>query len=76
MLLFPFDHQPRTRLICGPNTIDRVGELAVRFGGRSVLLVTARALWPRTRGHVKKTEAAGLRVTLLTRHARTHDPMR
>ena len=37
---FAFDHQPRTRLVFGCGTLDRVGELAQELGGRRVLLVT------------------------------------
>lgn len=36
----PFDYQPRTRLVYGVNTVDRVGELAAELGGKRVLLVT------------------------------------
>lgn len=35
-----FDYQPRTRLIFGVNTVDRVGELAAELGGKRILLVT------------------------------------
>ncbi len=36
----PFDYQPRTRLVYGVNTVDRVGELAAELGGKRILLVT------------------------------------
>ncbi|HEY1172133.1 MAG TPA: iron-containing alcohol dehydrogenase [Verrucomicrobiae bacterium] len=35
-----FDFQPRTRLVYGVNTVDRVGELAAELGGKRILLVT------------------------------------
>lgn len=35
-----FDYQPRTRLVFGVNTVDRVGELAAELGGKRILLVT------------------------------------
>ena len=35
-----FDFQPRTRVVCGPNTIDRLGELASEIGTRRALVVT------------------------------------
>jgi alcohol dehydrogenase len=38
--LRPFDHQPRTRLIFGVNSVERVGELAREMGSKKVLLVT------------------------------------
>ncbi len=40
MLLHPFDHQPRTRLIFGNGTLTRVGELARELGGTRVLVVS------------------------------------
>lgn len=36
----PFDFQPRTRLIFGVNTVERVGELASELAARRLLLVT------------------------------------
>ena len=35
-----FDHQPRTRLVFGPGTVERTGELARQLGLKKVLLVT------------------------------------
>ena len=35
-----FDHQPRTRLIFGVDSVDRVGELAREIGAKRVLLVS------------------------------------
>src|SRR5437016_2345818 len=61
----PFDHQPRTRLIFGVNSIDRLGELASEFG-KSILLVTDPGLV--AAGHVEQAQrslkSAGLRVTI------------
>ncbi len=59
-----FDYQPRTRLIFGPDTIERVGELARDLGGRRALLVTDRGIV--SAGHAGRAvgflEAAGLQV--------------
>lgn len=59
-----FDYQPRTRLIFGPDTLDRVGELAREIGGRRALLVTDRGIV--SAGHAGRAvgliEAAGLQV--------------
>jgi alcohol dehydrogenase class IV len=38
--LVEFDYQPRTRIIFGLNTVERVGELAGELGAKRVLLVT------------------------------------
>jgi alcohol dehydrogenase len=35
-----FDHRPRTRIVFGVDTVERVGELAVEIGMKKVLLVT------------------------------------
>jgi len=35
-----FDHQPRTRIVFGEGTLQRVGELARELGGTRVLVVT------------------------------------
>ena len=43
-VLSPFDYRPRTRVVFGPNTIERVGELAKEVGARQVLLVTGRGI--------------------------------
>jgi len=39
-VLARFDHQPRTRLVFGPGTAERTGELARQLGLKKVLLVT------------------------------------
>ncbi len=42
--LAPFDYQPRTRLVFGVDSVDRVGEFAKELGAKSVLLVTDRGI--------------------------------
>ena len=64
----PFDLRPRTRVVFGAGTLDRVGELARELGGRRVLVVSdpdidavgypARA--------AASLEAAGLTSTVFT----------
>jgi alcohol dehydrogenase len=60
-----FDHQPRTRLVFGADTLERVGELARELGGKHALLVTDRGI--AKAGHPARAigflEAAGLHVT-------------
>ena len=34
------DFQHRTRFVCGPNTVDRLGELASELGGTRALVVS------------------------------------
>ncbi len=64
-----FDHQPRTRLIFGAGSVERVGELARELGGRSVLIVTDAGIV--TAGHAQRVEhslqAAGLGVVIYDR---------
>ena len=36
----PFDFQPRTRVVFGAGSLERLGELAKSLGGRRVLLVS------------------------------------
>ncbi len=61
-----FDYQPRTGLVFGANTVERVGDLARELGGRTVLVVTDRGIV--TAGHAQRVErllqAAGLRVVI------------
>jgi alcohol dehydrogenase len=61
-----FDHQPRTRLVFGTNSIERIGELARETGSRKVLLVTDAGIV--TAGHSERVRtnlaAAGLDVTI------------
>jgi alcohol dehydrogenase len=65
MLSAGFDFQPRTRVVFGADTLERVGELARDLGGRHALLVTDKGL--AAAGHPARAigflEAAGLRVT-------------
>lgn len=62
----PFDYQPRTRVVFGAGTVDRLGKLARELGGRQVLLVSDPGLV--AAGHAKRAgtalAAAGLRVVL------------
>jgi alcohol dehydrogenase len=61
-----FDFQPRTRVVFGADTLERVGELARDLGGRRALLVTDRGL--AAAGHPSRAisflEAAGLQVAI------------
>ena len=64
--LIGFDHQPRTRLVFGNDSVERVGELAKDIGAKKILLVTdpgivAAGHAPRVR---KLLEAAGLHVAV------------
>src|ERR1039458_9481254 len=63
--LAPLDYQPRTRVVFGVNSIERVGELAKSLGARRVLLVTDRGIV--AAGHAGRVRAllvaAGLHVT-------------
>ena len=60
-----FDHQPRTRLVFGAGSVERVGELAREIGARNVLLVTDPGLV--AAGHAEHVQrnlrAAGLKIT-------------
>lgn len=66
--LVPFDFDPRTRVVYGSGTIDRVGELSREIGGTRVLVVSdpgiARA------GHVdravERLSEAGLQSAVFT----------
>ena len=64
-----FDHHPRTRLIFGANTVERVGQLARELGARRALIVTDAGIV--TAGHAQRVEAflmaAGLGVVLYDR---------
>ncbi len=61
-----FDYQPRTRLVCGADTLDRVGELARELGAARALLVTDAGIV--AAGHAARAvtflEAAGLQVEI------------
>src|SRR5437867_13418175 len=61
-----FDHQPRTRLVFGVNSVDQAGALAREIGAKSVLLVTDPGIV--AAGHVERVrrslEAAGLELAI------------
>ena len=38
--MIPFDYQPRTRIVFGADTIERLGELAGELGARRALVVS------------------------------------
>jgi alcohol dehydrogenase len=63
--LAPLDYQPRTRVVFGVNSIERVGELAKSLDARRILLVTDRGIV--AAGHAGRVRAlmvaAGLQVT-------------
>ena len=64
--LVPFDFQPQTRVLFGPGTVDRLGELACQLGAARVLLVTDKGL--ARAGHeqhgIEALSRAGLEVTV------------
>jgi alcohol dehydrogenase len=63
--LAAFDYQPRTRVVFGVNSIERVGELAKSLVAKRVLLVTDRGIV--AAGHAGRVRAllvtAGMQVT-------------
>jgi len=63
--LAALDYQPRTRVVFGVNSIERVGELAKSLDARRVLLVTDRGIV--AAGHAGRVRAllvaAGMQVT-------------
>lgn len=65
-LLTPFDYEPRTRVVFGPGSVDRLGELACGLNAKRVFLVTDQGL--AAAGHEKHgvdaLTAAGLHVTV------------
>ncbi len=67
--MIAFDHQPRTRLVYGPDSIERVGALTRETGARRILLVTDPGIV--AAGHAARVEsylqAAGLEVFLFER---------
>ena len=64
-----FDFVPRTRLVFGAGTVERVGELAAELGGKRILLVTDPGLVKAGHAaHVQESLAkAGLHVSLFDR---------
>lgn len=65
LALARFDYQPRTRIVFGVNSVERVGELAKGLGANHVLLVTDRGIVAAGHAHrvSKLLETAGLKVT-------------
>src|SRR5688500_4352608 len=66
--LAAFDHQPRTRIIFGVDTIERLGEFARELGLKKVLLVTDPGIVKA--GHADRAaqvlNKAGLAVTVFS----------
>ena len=62
-----FDFNPKTRVIFGPGSVARVGELAKELGVRKILLVTDPGIVAAGHAdHVKQLlEAAGLAVAVV-----------
>jgi alcohol dehydrogenase len=64
--LASFDYHPRTRMVFGVNTVERVGELAKNLGAKRVLLVTDSGIV--AAGHAarvrQKLEEQGMTVTV------------
>src|SRR5207247_3929788 len=62
----PFDHRPRTRIVFGVDSVERVGELAREIGAKKILLVTDRGLVAAGHAeHVRRNlETAGLKATI------------
>jgi alcohol dehydrogenase len=62
--LASFDYRPRTRLVFGVNSVERVGELAGELGAKKILLVTDRGIV--AAGHAARVgrllETAGMTV--------------
>jgi alcohol dehydrogenase len=66
MMLDSFDSMPRTRLVFGAGTLDRLGHLSAELGAHRVLLVTDRGIV--AAGHAGRAvallKAAGLEVAV------------
>jgi alcohol dehydrogenase len=60
----PFDFQPRTRMVFGPDKIDTLGELAGELGARRALVVTDPGIV--AAGHVERGVAALTRAGIET----------
>lgn len=54
--MIPFDYQPRTRIVFGPDKIDTLGALAGELGARRVLLVSDPGIV--RAGHVERAMAS------------------
>ena len=57
-----FDHQPRTRLVFGEGTVDRLGQFARELGARRVLLVTDPGIV--AAGHAERAQRSLLAANL------------
>lgn len=73
--MVPFDFQPRTRVISGPDTIERTGALARDLGFRRSLLVADQGIV--RKGHAatvrRSLEAAGVSVTIFSQFGENPD---
>ena len=65
-MISSFDHHPRTRILFGPGTIERLGKVARELQAKRVLLVTDKGV--EAAGHLDRArrslEAAGLAAIL------------
>jgi len=65
-LLSPFEYDAKTRVVFGPGSVNRLGELAAELGGRRIFVVTDKGL--KRAGHEERAigslRAAGLDVAL------------
>ena len=72
MTSYDFDWTPRTRLVCGWGSLERLGTIARELGGRRVLVVTDAGLV--AAGHVARAEAILARAGLaVVRFAGVHE---
>jgi len=62
--MIPFDYQPRTRVVFGPNKVDSLGELAGELGARRALLVSDPGII--AAGHAERGLAAMRRAGIET----------
>ncbi|MBI5775447.1 MAG: iron-containing alcohol dehydrogenase [Verrucomicrobia bacterium] len=62
--LMAFDSQPRTRLVFGADSVERIGELARKLGGQRVLVVTDKGIV--RAGHLERVQRALHRARLDT----------
>ncbi|MEQ8788119.1 MAG: iron-containing alcohol dehydrogenase [Pirellulaceae bacterium] len=62
----PFDFQPRTRMVFGPGSVDRLGELAGEMGVRRAMLVSDPGL--KAVGHTQRGIDALERAGIETSH--------
>ena len=62
--MIPFDFQPRTRIVFGPNTVDSLGNLAGELGARRALVVSDPGIISvgHTQRGVDALKAAGIEV--------------